>query len=115
MIHFGDILKRIRDEKEYTNEQFAAAYGVNRSTMANWLANVNDPPIEFLYHLSLDTGISMDNLIQGKYIIESQDLPTSLSATERRCLSYIRRMNPAGQELAETLMADLSENSTLQK
>lgn len=65
-MNFGEEIKRIRQEKCLTQEQFAARLNVTRQAVSNWENNKNLPDIGMLILISDVFNVSLDILIKGE-------------------------------------------------
>ena len=62
---FGEQIKRIRQQENLTQEQFAERLNVSRQAVSNWENNKNLPDIGMLIRMSDVFQISLDQLIKG--------------------------------------------------
>lgn len=62
---FGEQIKRIRQQENLTQEQFAERLNVSRQAVSNWENNKNLPDIGMLILMSDVFQISLDQLIKG--------------------------------------------------
>ncbi|MDO4487240.1 MAG: DUF3955 domain-containing protein [Bacillota bacterium] len=65
-MNFGEEIKRIRQEEEMTQEQFAEKLSVTRQAISNWENNKNLPDIGMLILISDVFHVSLDILIKGE-------------------------------------------------
>lgn len=65
-MNFGEEIKRIRQERCLTQEQFAAKLNVTRQAVSNWENNKNLPDIGMLILISDVFNVSLDILIKGE-------------------------------------------------
>lgn len=78
-MNFGEEIKRIRQEKCLTQEQFAAMLNVTRQAVSNWENNKNLPDIGMLilisdvFHVSLDILIKGENSMKEKVIRDGSE------------------------------------------
>lgn len=63
---FAAQIKKLRQEKNLTQEQFAARLQVSRQAVSNWENNRNLPDIGMLIALSETFDISLDTLLKGE-------------------------------------------------
>lgn len=66
----GDILKRIREEKNLTQEDISEILKVKRQTYSAWERNVSSPDIDTVDFLADYYGVSVDYLL-GKTSIKT--------------------------------------------
>ena len=62
---FGEQIKRIRQQENLTQEQFAERLNVSRQAVSNWENNKNLPDIGMLIRMSDVFQISLDQSIKG--------------------------------------------------
>lgn len=65
-MNFGEELKRMRQQKNLTQEQFAMRLNVTRQAVSNWENNKNLPDIGMLILISDVFHVSLDLLIKGE-------------------------------------------------
>jgi len=66
MNEFANNLKRIRTEKNYTQEDLAEALHVTRQTVSGWETGRTEPDIETLTAMSEFLQVDLSSLIQGQ-------------------------------------------------
>lgn len=64
-MNFGEQFKKIRKEKNLTQEQVAAQLHVSRQAVSNWENNKNLPDIEMTIEIAKVFHVSLDSLILG--------------------------------------------------
>lgn len=74
---FGTILKKIRQDRGYTQEELAKKVDTSRSNIANYEVDKNMPSIDMLDRLSEALNVSTDTLL-GKEPIKEIDLKDKL-------------------------------------
>ena len=74
---FGTILKKIRQDRSYTQEELAKMVDTSRSNIANYEVDKNMPSIDMLEKLSEALNVSTDTLL-GKEPIKEIDLKDKL-------------------------------------
>ena len=74
---FGTILKKIRQDRGYTQEELAKKVNTSRSNIANYEVDKNMPSIDMLDKLSEALNVSTDTLL-GKESIKEIDLKEKL-------------------------------------
>lgn len=65
-MNFAQQIKKLRAEKNLTQEQMAERLGVTRQAVSHWENDRNLPDIEVLILMSKAFGISLDELILGE-------------------------------------------------
>ena len=63
---FGNNLKNKRNEKGYTQEQFAELFGVSRQAVSLWESDSGYPEVEKLLEIAKILNVSLDWLFYGK-------------------------------------------------
>lgn len=64
-MEFSKQIKKIRTEKQLTQEQLAQQLNVSRQTISSWENNRNLPDLEMVVSIAKLFGISLDHLILG--------------------------------------------------
>lgn len=64
-MNFGEQFKKLRTERQLTQEQVAAQLNISRQAVSNWENNKNLPDIEMIVEISKKFSISLDRLILG--------------------------------------------------
>ncbi|MEA4854485.1 MAG: DUF3955 domain-containing protein [Christensenella sp.] len=65
MMDFGEQLRKIRADRNLTQEQVSEKLHVSRQTISNWENNKNLPDLEMIVEISTTFGLSIDQLILG--------------------------------------------------
>lgn len=64
VIHlFGDRLKKIRKERNLTQEEIGELCEVGKTTISNWENNITQPPFEIVKKLAQYFGVTIDYLL----------------------------------------------------
>ena len=63
MFDFGLILKRLREEKGYSQAQLARKLNVSKSSISKYESNQSVPSVETLTRIALIYGVSLDYLV----------------------------------------------------
>lgn len=66
-INFAQLVKRVRNKRGQTIEQFAKSYGRNKSTISFWESGDRTPPTLILFDLLQD---------DGQIVFYEKDCPT---------------------------------------
>ena len=64
-MNFGDNIKKVRTERNLTQQQMADKLLVSRQAVSNWENDRNLPDIEMLINIALTFEVSLDELILG--------------------------------------------------
>lgn len=70
---FGNKLKKLRKEKNFSQEDLAKKIGVTRSSVANYETNRNYPNNEVLQKISVELDVSLDYLLNSTAIKNPKD------------------------------------------
>lgn len=68
-MEFSKQIKKIRTEKQLTQEQLAQQLNVSRQTISSWENNRNLPDLEMVVSIAKLFGISLDHLILGDEVM----------------------------------------------
>ena len=69
---FGDILKKLRQDNDLTQEELAKKINNSRSNIANYENGKNMPSVEILEKLSEVFNVSTDYFLYPFYLINNQ-------------------------------------------
>ncbi len=72
-IKIGKFLAELRREKELTQEQLAEKLGTSNKTSSRWENGNYMPPVEMLMELSDFYGVSINELLSGKRLEQSEE------------------------------------------
>lgn len=117
--YFGDIIKKIRKQRNLTQEQIAEAFGVSCQAISKWETGTSYPDISLLPIIADYFGVSVDYLLghdtsKQKETIEQvcNHANTLLETNEHvRAISLLREMlvkHPGNEKLMYTLAWALS-------
>lgn len=70
---FGEKLKQLRKEKNYSQEELAEKLSISRQAVTKWETDAGTPDIENIKAISALFGVSLDELILGKEGEESDN------------------------------------------
>lgn len=74
-MEFGEILKKQRKKKDFTQEDLAGLLNVSRSAISNWEIGRNYPDIQTLIEISKLLGVSIDFLLnEDEKVREAVDI-----------------------------------------
>lgn len=71
-IKIGKFLAELRRERELTQEQLAEKLGTSNKTISRWENGNYMPPVEMLMELSEFYGVSINELLSGRRLDESE-------------------------------------------
>lgn len=64
---FGAFIKEIRKKNNLTQKQLAEKYNVTYQAVSKWENGLNMPDMALIKQISIDFGISLDDLLKGEY------------------------------------------------
>lgn len=64
-MNFGEQIKKLRSDRNITQQEMADALGISRQAVSHWENNRNLPDIELLIEIAKNFSISLDELILG--------------------------------------------------
>lgn len=85
-MRFGEKLKELRNEKNYTQENLAEILKVSRSTISSWEIGRSYPDLDMIIYLSDLFEISLDNLLK-----QDSDV-TNKIMTKNRINKYVKKV-----------------------
>ncbi|MDE6731298.1 MAG: helix-turn-helix domain-containing protein [Oscillospiraceae bacterium] len=71
-VKIGKFLAELRRERELTQEQLAEQLGISNKTISRWENGNYMPPVEMLMELSEFYGVSINELLSGRRLDESE-------------------------------------------
>ena len=72
MVKIGKFLKELRNEKGFTQETLGAKVGVTNKTVSRWETGTYMPPVECLVLLSDIYGVSINEIVAGQRLSETE-------------------------------------------
>jgi transcriptional regulator with XRE-family HTH domain len=66
LIKTGAFIKKLRNEKKLTQEQFAEQFGVSRRTVSRWETGTNMPDLDILVEMSDYFNVDLRELLDGE-------------------------------------------------
>jgi len=72
-VKIGKFLSQLRRERELTQEQLAEKLGTSNKTISRWENGNYMPPVEMLMELSKFYGVSINELLCGRRLDESEE------------------------------------------
>lgn len=112
---FGEQLKELRAEKEFTQKDLAKILNVRNTTISAWEKDIAEPPYETLKKVAVLFDVSADYLLgleddYGSTAIPIDKNPVeSLSPTERKILRQYRNLCTGYQNLIEEQIQFLTD------
>ena len=115
MATMGQRIKFLREERDYTQEQFGAMIGVSKSTIGMYELDKREPDKEKLEAIADFFNVDMDYLYgksnyrnKQEWLLSQTDL--ALNAAEENLLTDFRILNNIGQSKAVEYVSDLADN-----
>ena len=72
MVKIGKFLKELRNEKGFTQETLSEKVGVTNKTVSRWETGTYMPPVECLVLLSDIYGVSINEIVAGQRLSETE-------------------------------------------
>ncbi len=72
MVKIGKFLKELRNEKGFTQETLGEKVGVTNKTVSRWETGTYMPPVECLVLLSDIYGVSINEIVAGQRLSETE-------------------------------------------
>lgn len=73
LVKMGAFLKRLRNEKNLTQEQLAERFDTSRRTVSRWETGSNLPDIDVLLEMSEFYGVELNEILKGERKNEQMD------------------------------------------
>jgi len=119
MATMGQRIKFLREEREYTQEQFGNMIGVSKSTIGMYELDKREPDREKLEAIADFFNVDMDYLYgksnyrnKQEWLLSQTDI--SLNTAEETLLTDFRALNTIGKTKAIEYVADLADNPKYQ-
>jgi transcriptional regulator with XRE-family HTH domain len=93
-VKIGNFIRRLRKEKNVTQEQLAEKWNVSRRTVSRWETGSNMPDLDILIEMSEYYGVDLRELLDGER--KSEKMDRELEETVRKVADY---SNEARQKL----------------
>ena len=77
---FGKLIKEIRKKNNLTQKDLADKYNVTYQAVSKWENGKNMPDVSLIKEISKDFNVSMDDLLEGKYIDNKKQKIIKVSA-----------------------------------
>lgn len=99
---FGEILKKLRQEQNLTQEELATKINSSRSNIANYENNNNMPSVEILERLSKIFNVSVDYLLAKTDLRDSEHI--KLSDEDIRFMDGIKKLDENEKKIIRNTM-----------
>ncbi len=86
----GDSLKKLRENKGYTQQQMAELIHVHRSGYSKMENSQQDIPVDCLIHIAKNFGMTVDDVI---YFGERSSVPNEVSVEDKAALEQLQLIN----------------------
>ena len=90
-IKIGDLLKELRKEKGFTQEQLAEKFNVSRRSVSRWETGSNMPDISILVELAEFYDVSISEIIDGER--KSEKMDKEVKETALKLSDYAETIN----------------------
>lgn len=107
----GDSLKKLRENKGYTQQQMADLIHTHRSGYSKMENNQQDIPVDCLIHIAKNFGLTVDDVI---YFGEKNGVPTEVSMNDKATLEQLQLINELEDE-EKTILLKLIETFVSKK
>ena len=97
----GNNLKKLRENKGYTQQQMADLIHTHRSGYSKMENNQQDIPVDCLVYIAKNFGISVDDVI---YFDEKSGIPNEVSVGDRAILEQLQLINELDKEEKNILL-----------
>lgn len=102
-MNFSDKLVTLRESKNLNRTEFAAIFGIDRTTVGKWEKGANYPTVEMLDKLASFFGISVDELLGRPPTIDK----FKRSEDNVRLLAQYSKLNDLGKREAVKRVSEL--------
>ncbi len=87
-MNFGDVLRRLLDERELTQKQLAKDLNIAPSTLGNYIRNIREPDFETVKRFALYFQVSID------YLLDFHEESMTITHDEKTLLHIYRALTP---------------------
>ena len=91
----GDSLKKLRESKDYTQQQMADLIHTHRSGYSKMENNQQEIPVDCLILIAKNFGMSVDDVI---YFDEKNGVPNEVSMNDKAALEQLQLINELNEE-----------------
>lgn len=100
-MRLGDSLKKLRENKGYTQQQMADLIHTHRSGYSKMENNQQDIPVDALILIAKNFGMSVDEVI---YFDEKNGVPNEVSLNDKAALEQLQLINELDEEEKSILL-----------
>jgi len=97
----GDSLKKLRENKGYTQQQMADLIHTHRSGYSKMENNQQDISVDALINIAKNFGITVDDVI---YFGEKNSVPKEISIEDKKALEQLQLINELDKEEKSILL-----------
>lgn len=101
IMRLGDSLKKLRENKGYTQQQMADLIHTHRSGYSKMENNQQDIPVDALILIAKNFGMSVDEVI---YFDEKNGVPNEVSLNDKAALEQLQLINELDEEEKSILL-----------
>lgn len=98
---FGDNLKKLRESKDYTQQEMADLIHTHRTGYSKMENNQQEIPINGLVHIAKHFGMTIDDVI---YFGEKNTIPTEITIEDKATLEQLQLINELEKEEKNILL-----------
>jgi transcriptional regulator with XRE-family HTH domain len=106
-MNIGQMIRRLRRDKDLTQRELGQAVGVAESTISLYESGRNIPDLNMMRKLALFFNVSLDYLAGNGVIEEQAEYDPGLSSIELELLARFRALSSTAQQTVLTLIENL--------
>jgi transcriptional regulator with XRE-family HTH domain len=106
-MNIGQIIRRLRREKDITQKELGKAVGVAESTISLYESGRNIPDLNMTRKLAIFFNVSLDYLAGDGAVEDREKYNPGLSAVELELLSRFRVLSDAAKQAVLNLISNL--------
>jgi transcriptional regulator with XRE-family HTH domain len=110
-MNIGDSLKKLRESRDYTQQQMADIIHVHRTGYSKMENNQQEVPVDALVLIAKHFGATVDEVI---YFGEKNSVPTEISVEDKATLEQLQLINELDKE-EKTILLKLIETFVSKK
>ena len=101
IMKLGDNLKKVRENKGYTQQQMADLIHTHRSGYSKMENNQQDISVDALVRIAKNFGMTVDDVL---YFGEKNEAPKEISLTDKKALEQLQLINELDKEEKSILL-----------
>ena len=106
-MNIGQIIRRLRRDKDITQKELGKAVGVAESTISLYESGRNIPDLNMMRKLAIFFNVSLDYLAGDSVAEEVTDYNPGLSAVELELLTGFRALSDTAKQAVLNLISNL--------